>query len=274
MAKTRKKKTLAEQADRHRLYQLSVQCAEAEIDFVEERFRTLKGRPARLLREDFCGPAEVCCEWVRRHKNNRAIGVDLDDEVLQWSRDNNIGRLSKSQRKRIELIEENVLEVETETVDVVSAMNFSYWLLMDRGTLKRYFKRVHKALADDGILFLDSYGGYESHQEIIEEREIEDGDFSFTYTWEQERFNPVTHELECSIHFAFPDGSSIESAFHYVWRLWTLPEIKDLLTECGFDVTFYWQGFDEDGEGDGEFEPVTSADSDAGWICYITAEKC
>jgi len=35
----------------------------------------------------------------------------------------------------------------------------------------------------------------------------------------------------------------------------------------------YWQGWGEDGEGDGDFEVATEADADAGWICYITAEK-
>ncbi|PVV26796.1 MAG: SAM-dependent methyltransferase, partial [gamma proteobacterium symbiont of Ctena orbiculata] len=48
----------------------------------------------------------------------------------------------------------------------------------------------------------------------------------------------------------------------------------ELLNETGFSkVTFYWQGFDKDGEPDGVFEPVTEAEADAGWICYITAEK-
>ncbi|RKZ37234.1 MAG: class I SAM-dependent methyltransferase, partial [Gammaproteobacteria bacterium] len=37
-------KTRAERADRHRLYQKSVQCVEAEIDFVEKTFRKRRGR--------------------------------------------------------------------------------------------------------------------------------------------------------------------------------------------------------------------------------------
>ena len=96
----------------------------------------------------------------------------------------------------------------------------------------------------------------------------------FTYIWQQEHFNPVDNGLRCSIHFAFSDGSRIERAFHYDWRLWTLPEIRELLLECGFSrVTTYWQGFDDEGESDGEFKPVTVADADAGWICYLAAEK-
>ncbi|MEN8168227.1 MAG: class I SAM-dependent methyltransferase, partial [Pseudomonadota bacterium] len=139
---------------------------------------------------------------------------------------------------------------------------------------KRYFRRVHQQLAADGILFLDAYGGYDSFRDIEEEREIEDGDSSFTYVWEQEKYEPISGDLICHIHFDFADGSRLEKAFSYDWRLWTLPEIGELLAEAGFSrVTVYWQGFDEAGEADGIFEAVEEGDADAGWICYLTAEK-
>jgi len=265
---------MAATADRHQLYELSVQCAEAEVDFVDATFNRLRKRKAKLLREDFCGTANVCCEWVKRGSRRHAIGVDLDPEVLQWGRDNNLARLSKKRHERITLLKENVMDVQTEPPDVISAMNFSYWLLQDRAQLKQYFQRVHAALKDDGIFFLDAYGGYDSHKEIVEEREIDDGGKGFTYIWEQAAFNPITHAMQCHIHFAFPDGSKMRKAFSYQWRLWTLPEIQDLLGESGFHrVTVYWQGWDKRGEPDGDFKPTVSADADAGWICYLTAEK-
>lgn len=272
-ASKKKKHSLAELADRHQLYELSVQCSESEVDFVADTFKELRGKPARLLREDFCGTANVCCEWVKRSKHNRAIGVDLDPGVLEWGQDNNLAALSPGQRKRITLLEQDVLQVETEAVDIVSAMNFSYWLLKDRKSLQYYFNRVYKALKEDGIFFLDAYGGYDSFHEVTEEREVEGDNYDFTYIWEQAEFNPISHDLTCHIHFNFPDGSMLERAFSYNWRLWTLPEIRDLLEDTGFKVTIYWQGWDEDGEPDGEFLPAENGDADAGWICYITAEK-
>jgi cyclopropane fatty-acyl-phospholipid synthase-like methyltransferase len=276
MGKRKKKShsTIAETADRHRLYELSVQCSEAEIDFVDDTFKKLRGRRARLLREDFCGTANVCCEWVRRRKFNRAIGVDLDGSVLEWGRSHQLAALKSSERKRITLLEENVLSVKTEPAEIISAMNFSYWLFKERKQLKRYFKRVYNQLADDGILFMDAYGGYDSYKEIEEEREIEDGDTTFTYIWEQAKYEPISGNLICHIHFDFEDGSRLERAFSYDWRLWSLPEVRELLDEAGFrKVTVYWQGFDKDGEPDGEFVPVDEGEADAGWICYITAEK-
>jgi len=271
---TPNKITQAHQADRHFLYELSVQCSEAEIDFVDTTYRRLRGRSARLLREDFCGTANVCCEWVKRRQRNRAVGVDIDPEVLGWGREHNLARLSDAQRKRVELLQQNVLKAQTQQPDILSAMNFSYWLFKERKQLKRYFRSAKKALADDGILFLDAYGGYDSFRIIEEEREIDAEGWQFKYVWEQERYDPVSGGLICNIHFAFPDGSRLERAFRYDWRLWTLPEIRDLLEEVGFrNITVYWQGWEEDGEPDGNFQPVQEGEPEAGWICYLTAEK-
>ncbi len=266
--------TLAKQADRHRLYELSVQCPEAEVDFIDRNYRLLRGRSARLLREDFCGTASVCCEWVRRRKTNRAIGVDIDSEVLAWGRAHNLASLSNDAAARVSLLEQDVLAAESPPADIIAAMNFSYWLLTDRATLARYFHRVRNALKDDGIFFLDAYGGYDSYRVITEERQIESVDGQFTYVWEQEKYDPVTGRLVCHIHFTLSDGSRLERAFSYDWRLWSLPEIRELLAEAGFGrVICYWQGWDEEGNPDGVFVPVEEGEPDAGWIAYLTAEK-
>lgn len=266
-----KKIKMAQLADRHELYQQSVQCVEAEIDFVDEMFTEYRNRDARLLREDFCGTGNTACEWVRRRKDNCAFGVDLDREVLDWGRENNIGKLRGKQKDRIELIEQDVLKVKTDPVDIVLAMNFSYWLFMDRKTMKRYFKSVHKSLVEDGIFFLDAFGGYEAPKVLKEKTNHDD----FSYIWHQAEFNPINHRMHCKIHFKFPDGSRIDEAFTYTWRLWSLPEIRELLQEAGFsNTTIFMQGYDEEtGEGSGIFEETEVFDAEAGWLCYIVAEK-
>jgi hypothetical protein len=66
----------------------------------------------------------------------------------------------------------------------------------------------------------------------------------------------------------------MKKAFSYEWRLWTLPEIRELLLEAGFSkATVYWEGEDEDGEGNGEFTPEAEGEPDPAWIVYIVAEK-
>jgi cyclopropane fatty-acyl-phospholipid synthase-like methyltransferase len=265
---------LAEIADRHRLYELAVQDAGAEVGFVDRTFRRLRGRPAETLREDFCGTAAVCTEWVRTRRSRRAWGVDLDPAVLDWGRRNNLARLTPEQQARVELLQQDVMRVQTEPVDAILAMNFSYWAFKDRLTLGRYFRHAREGLGADGVLFLDAFGGYDAFRELEEPREIDEAGWRFTYVWDQARFDPVNNHLLCHIHFAFPDGSRIDEAFSYDWRLWTLPELRELLDEAGFArVTVYWQGFDRDGEPSGRFRPVTEGDADAGWIVYITAAR-
>ena len=166
-----KRNRLAGQADRHYLYQESVQDTEAEIDFVEETWAELRDRPAELLREDFCGTANTACEWIRRDPQHYAIGVDLDAEVLEWGLLNNLAQLDDEQQSRIELLQENVLVTTPVLADIVLAMNFSYYLFLVREDLLDYFRCVHASLVDDGIFFLDAYGGYDAPREIEEERE-------------------------------------------------------------------------------------------------------
>ncbi len=271
MAQSGKTKPQAEQADRHILYQQAVQDVEAEIDFVQDAFQEYVGRPAKLLREDFCGTANTACEWVRRGDDHRAIAVDLDREVLAWGQANNVGSLNPDQASRVLLLEQDVRDYAGDPVDAVLAMNFSYYLFESRDLMRAYFESVRRSLKPDGIFFLDAYGGYDAFREISEPRECD----GFRYIWEQASYNPIDGHMQCYIHFEFDDGSRMDRAFSYAWRLWTMPEIRELLLEAGFrKTTVYWEGTDEETyEGNGEFLPTEVADADPGWIAYIVAEQ-
>ena len=102
--------TLAKKADRHDLYQRSVQNVVSEIDMIDKTFKSLTGRKAFTLREDFCGTANTSCEWIRRRVKNTAFGVDLDQEVLNWGNLQNVSCLPTTLEKRIKLINEDVLK--------------------------------------------------------------------------------------------------------------------------------------------------------------------
>ena len=270
-AKPKKKRpTMAEQADIHELYEESVQNVENEVEFIQTTFGQLSGRTAYLFREDFCGTASAACEWVKQGPEYQAIGVDIDPAVLEWGRANRVGRLPAEDRARVSLMEANVLDGETPQVDVLAAFNFSYWIFEERATMVCYMRCCYEALKDDGVLFMDMFGGSEAFEETREKTK-NDG---FTYIWEQAEFHPVTNHMQCYIHFKFPDGSKIKRAFSYAWRLYTAPELRDMLLEAGFrNVTVYWEGEDEDGEGNGEFKPEDEGEADLAWIAYIVAEK-
>jgi len=261
---------MADKADIHELYEQSVQDVEHEVEFMQTTFQSLRGRPALSFREDFCGTASAACEWVRQGPKHTSVGVDIDASVLAWGRENRVGQLPAADRARVSLMESNVLSVKTPKVDILAAFNFSYWIFEERAVMLRYLKSSHETLVDDGIMFLDLFGGPDSF-DVTREKTKHDG---FTYIWDQAEFHPVTNHMRCHIHFKFKDGSKIKNAFTYEWRLWTAPEIRDLLLEAGFSkVTVYWEGEDEDGEGSGEFEPSPTGTPDPAWIAYIVAEK-
>jgi hypothetical protein len=150
-------------------------------------------------------------------------------------------------------------------------MNFSYQIFKTRATLKEYFQNAYKQLVEDGIFFIDAFGGYEAFREMEESTQYD----NFTYIWDQHSYNPINGHITCIIHFRFPDGSKLKRAFVYDWRLWTLPEIRELLIEAGFSrVLVYWEGTDKKtGDGNDEYLPTEDGQADAGWICYLTAEK-
>ncbi|MEX1362681.1 MAG: class I SAM-dependent methyltransferase [Nannocystaceae bacterium] len=271
------KVTLADAADRHVLYQLSVQSPEADIEFFAERYEELRGREPKVLREDFCGTAYISSTWAASGPDRRAVGVDLDGATLQWGREHNLAPLSEDARSRIDLRQTNVLDGGGEPADMTCAMNFSYGVFKTRAELRRYLQVVYDNLADEGVFITELYGGVEAIIEVVDERDIEDPDGNvedFTYIWEQAAYNPITHETLCHIHFRMSDGSKIKKAFTYDWRLWSIPELRELLYEVGFtSARVYWEGTDDDGEGTGEYYPTEKEDNQESWLVYIVAGK-
>jgi len=263
-----KHKFTARSADKHVLYQLSVQSPEAEIDFIDRIYKKTFGKRATHFREDFCGTALICCEWVRRRKENVAYGIDLDEPTLEWGRRNNVIPLNGHGADRVHLIRNDVRHVTEPPVHVVGAFNFSYFLFKELHTLVDYFQQVRRSLPPDGMFILDAYGGWEA-QEVMEESTKYKG---FTYVWDQAEYNPINDHATCHIHFKFPDGSRMRKAFSYDWRLWTLGGVRDALKLAGFKSSdVFWEGTDKDGEGNGVYRNVKQAENCPGWNAYIVA---
>ncbi len=260
---------MASTADRHELYEQTVQATGDEVDFVSKTYRKIRGRDALSLREDFCGTAVFSLAWCQSHPKRTAVSVDLDKETLEWGRDRRIIPAGEPGR-RVSLQLANVLDGVGGKTDIVCAFNFSYWLFETREALRSYFAIARKKLAPEGMLFLDAYGGYEVPRPDRVERKMK----GFRYIWEQKSFNPINNHMECAISFEFPDGSTLPEAFRYAWRLWSLQEIKELLLEAGFSkVHIFWERTDEDGEGTGKFYEPKVAEQEAVWWTYIGAER-
>ena len=269
--KAKKSRTQAQQADKYTLYQKSVQEPEPDLLLINRIFKTHFGRPARLLREDFCGTALTSCSWVEMNRENRAWAIDLDPEPLNWGREHNVSALTDDQASRVKLIEGDVLDIGHEKVDVTIAFNFSYFLFKTRREMAEYLVRARGTLRPEGLLILDVYGGPDAQRTYEEPRELD----GFDYIWDQHRFDPINNFGYNYIHFEFPDGSRMNRAFAYDWRLWSLPELREILHEVGFShVETYWEGTEADtGEGNSIFTRRTKAVDDPAWVAYLVARN-
>ena len=260
----------ARYADRHLLYQWAVQVPDYEVAFINRVFRKRRGRKPLSLREDFCGTAYLSAAWVASRPDRTALGLDLDTETLAWGRTHNLAPLGEA-AARVELREDDVRTVTAPGVDVVCAYNFSYFLLNPLAELVAYLEKIRASLAPDGMVFMDCYGGWEAQQLVEEPRLVETDEGDFTYTWEQEAFNPLTNITRCHIHFALAGGKKLKKAFTYEWRLYTPAEVRDALLAAGFSrATVYWDVSPDEDED--IFKAVAKAENTAGWLAYIVGE--
>lgn len=260
----------AKKSDRHLLYQLSVQNVEQEEEFLTGTFKKLRGREPLTLREDFCGTALSSAEFVKNGESRSAVGYDLDAEVLAYGQEKNIDPLGPD-ADRVQLLQKNVVSVSRKKFDICAAMNFSYFIFKKRTDMLKYYECVYKSLNDEGVFFLDIYGGSEAQVVLEENRDIDEG---FVYIWDQAAYNPIDNSVLNHIHFEFAKGPRMSKAFTYDWRLWTPQEVVECLEEVGFkNVEVYWELEDEDGEETGIYEPAKVVENQEGWLAYIVASK-
>jgi hypothetical protein len=262
----------AKNADKHDLYQRAVNSPDQDVDFLIETYREMRGKDATHMREDFCGTALLAAEWISRSDDYTAEGFDLDPDPIAWGKEHNFKRLGDA-AKRMTWHESDVRAPADRRPDVTTAANFSYWLFLERRDLLEYFKSVHADLADDGLFIIDMYGGPDAMVEGEEERDLGGG---IEYIWDQVDYSPATGRYDCAIHFRFRDGSEMHNAFEYTWRLWGLPELKDVMSDAGFSqVDTYFEGTDPDDEeeGDGVFVKDGKGENIDAWLSYLVAQK-
>jgi SAM-dependent methyltransferase len=269
-AARRRRRRLAASADRYRLYQRAVQCPEAEIRFFERLFAEHRHRRPQSLREDFCGTGYLAVEWVKSGPRRMAIGIDIDPVPLAWGDANLLARERAGVRARVRLLRGDVRRVVDRRVDVCCALNFSQCVFKTRAELGDYFRAAHHGLARDGLFVCELFGGTDAVIAMRERRPCR----GFTYIWQQERFDPIHHDILCHIHFRFADGSSLRRAFTYDWRLWSIPETRECLEAAGFRRTVvYWGQLDARGVDTGEYAQSESEENMASWLAYVVGVK-
>lgn len=257
------------------MYEISVQDAVGETSQLASIYREQRKKEARSFREDFCGTFANSCQWIRRHRENKAVAVDYDPAPLEYGFQNHFNSLNAHQQKRLSVIQKNVFRLQKPKVDLLAALNFSYLIFKEEVSLLRYFKSCYRSLNSNGVLVLDLMGGGECLEANVEqEKHTTKEKRSFTYVWDQISYDIISHQAEFYIHFKFPNGRQMKKAFHYHWRLWTIPEVRALLAKAGFKKSVvYCEGTARGGDGNGIFKMRQKEEGCAVWIVYIVGIK-
>eukprot|EP00877_Chromochloris_zofingiensis_P008289 jgi/Chrzof1/3713/Cz13g06070.t1 len=132
-------------------------------------------------------------------------------------------------------------DLRSRPADIICALNYSVCLLHKRSDVLLYFKSVRASLCKDpgGIFVMDLLGGHTVEKAVTLQRL--NPETGFRFVWEQERYNPITRHLRCHITLKDPDTKvTLRHAFSYEWRMWTIPDVVELLRQAGFSSLHLW----------------------------------
>lgn len=256
--------------DKYEFYQRAVQSPEQDAEFLAQAYWDIRHKEPKVMREDFCAAFALCCAWVQRNPTAKAVGIDLDQEPLNYGREHYLAGLPQEAQERVCVIKGDVLDDGHPQADLICALNFSYMGFKQREDLKAYFASCYRSLPDDGVMIVDCFGGSDTQSPNEHETEYD----KFSYFWDQDTFNPLTNEAKFYIHFKRKGERKRTKVFSYDWRLWSLAELKDLFAEAGFSKTVvYWEGTDDEGDGNGVFTPTQVGEDCESWVAYVVAAK-
>jgi hypothetical protein len=241
--------SLSSLADVHACYEEAVQDVVQEVKnlcnfFLQMRdLRDTSGEPfepqqPEILREDFCGTAILCREWVKKNVMRYAIGVDLDEEVIDYASKHTFDGCIPG---NIQLIVDNVVNLESRRIDpsdIVVALNYSTGYFHSFSSLVQYFRVAKLGIRNGGIFVCDMFGF--SRDLGKPNRTFTRKCSNFTYFFEQSDLDPMTNTCNCHISFKFIDGSQILRAFSYHFRIWSICELLDALREAGYKKSQVW----------------------------------
>lgn len=243
-------------------------------------------RQATRLREDFCGTAALASHWVSLSENHRALAIDCHGPTLRWA----TRQARRELGDRIEdclLVQGDVMALvppQTPRVDVVAALNFSCFIYHDWPSLVGYFRQARRSLLPTGVLVIDAFGGpgamtpgIQSRRFTLVDPESDQPPRELTYQWHQKAFDPVTHRIDCAIHYEGTscDGSPwrMTDAFVYRWRLWTLPELTLAMKQAGFGRAEVWLPSGSTGMLEQRYAPVNRSDARYDWVAYVVGVR-
>lgn len=250
--------------DRYDLYELAATDPRRTLPFL----LAVHGGAPTALREDFCGSGALARAWAASDASRSSIAVDLDPEALDALR----ARLTDDARARVALRCADVMAA-ADQADLIAALNFPIGYFHARQALLAYFRHARSCLRPSGVLVFDTYLGRDALTPSEVDQELPGG---VTYTWEQREADPLTGRVLNAMHFTMGRrGPSIRDAFVYDWRLWSVPELRDALTEAGFGAVHVYARLGDaiDGQGRVLLRTAEPDDLDDNDVVYLAARR-
>ncbi|MAE65650.1 MAG: hypothetical protein CMJ18_15385 [Phycisphaeraceae bacterium] len=254
-----------------------MQHPETEVRFLMKCYRRYRRAWPTRLKEDFCGGAHVAAEWVTMGDEMRALAVDHHGPTLRHA-ERVHAPLLEAREGDLHLVCADVREITRPQVQVIAALNFSVLIYHDPASMLAYLRAARRSLSPDGVLVLDLFGGpgamHPGEQTRSCPGDPEIGIEPFDYHWQQRDYDAVSGRIDCRIHFTLADGTRIDRAFRYDWRLWSIAELTELLRTAGFARAEVWCDRYEPGRGrDGVFRPVRRMPACEDWVAYVVGVR-
>jgi SAM-dependent methyltransferase len=255
---------------RYECYEHAVQNPPALVPLL----RAIHAGPCTKLGEDFCGSAALSRAWCAMVPRGRAMGVDLDPEAIEQA------RRSNGRSRAITLVQADVLKlpasVRSSRHDVIFVGNFSIGELHTRKKLVQYLRGVRARLSKGGVFVCDTYGGETAFARGSFKR-VHEGPRGtrIHYTWQQRRADALTGMVENALHFRVERAGEIvqdlTDAFVYRWRLWSVPELRDAMSEAGLRATEVYEQLPDavDADGRAHVMPVSGEELEGSFIVCV-----
>jgi hypothetical protein len=215
--------------------------------------------------------AALCAAWCASDARRTATGTDLDEVELAWGAAHVLpaaaGGGDAPERMCLLLadVRDDPLaaprlasgwgcafwhdaawkELRARRADVACALNSAICFMHSREDADRYCRQARAMTAAPGIFVMDLQGGATMEKALTQRTRLPSCD----YLWSQDGFDPVSRLISCHIGFRLrgrrgapppPTPPALRRAFSYRWRLWTLPEVCDMLRQAGFASTHVW----------------------------------
>ena len=197
---------------------------------------------------------------------NRAWGIDIDTDPLQYGAAHYLTTLSREQRARVKTRRMNVMSSRAPRADIICAFNFSYFIFQERAALVRYFESCRSLLNKKGIIAVDIFGGPQHARPSVDSKRVT----GMKYFFEQSAFDPITNKARFHLSFQLKGQRTCSRVFSYDWRMYSIPEVRDAMMDAGFKETIvYWEGTARNGRGSGVFHRRSTGEPCEVWVAYI-----